>query len=124
VVATAGPKERTMKSIGMVLMLLLVGCNNPLDNSRDVKYKVTSTASTVDITFVNGSGSTVQNNGVEPPWEISFGGDVGDFVYVSAQMMEDGDHSVTVTIYSDGDVFETTTSTGPYAIATASGSLE
>ena len=113
-----------MRTRILLLVLFVVACSNPLDNSRDVRYKVTSTASEVDITFVNGSGDTVQNNGVEPPWEISFGADVGDFVYVSAQMMEGGDHSVTVTIYSDGHTFESNTSTGPYAIATASGTLD
>lgn len=113
-----------MKFIALGLLMLLAGCSNPLDNSRSVKYKVTSTAATVNVTFVNGSGDTVQNNGEEPPWEITFSADTGDFVYVSAQMMEDGDHSVTVTIYSDGDVFDTSTSTGPYAIASASGTLD
>jgi len=113
-----------MKPIAMVMVILLFGCSNPLDSSRDIKYKVTSTASSVDITFVNGSGDTVQNNDVEPPWEISFSGDAGDFVYASSQMLEDGDHSVTVTIYSDDNVFESNTSTGPYAIATASGTLD
>jgi len=109
-------------SMMLIAMLLLLNCDNPLDSSIDVKYKVTGTAETVDITYENRDGGTSQEADVEVPWSYSFTGHPGDFVYISAQN-QGSTGTVTVTILTDGDVVKTSTSEGAYVIATAHGSL-
>lgn len=112
---------RFIAGMGLIY-LALTGCDNPFDPSIDVKYKVTGTAATVDVTYENSSGGVSQESDVEVPWSYSFTGDPGDFVYISAQN-QGQTGTVTVTIYRDGDVFKTSTSEGAYVIATASGTL-
>lgn len=112
---------RVIAVLGLIYLALL-GCDNPLDSSIDVKYKVTGTAETVDVTYENSSGGVSQESDVEVPWSYSFTGEPGDFVYISAQN-QGQTGTVTVTIYRDGDVFKTSTSEGAYVIATASGTL-
>ncbi|MBL7087099.1 MAG: hypothetical protein ISS28_08435 [Candidatus Cloacimonetes bacterium] len=103
------------------LLFLIFGCEL-FDTSIDVEYKVTGTASRVDVTYENEGGGTSQESNVSVPWTYSFTGEPGDFVYISAQNQGQSG-SVTVTIYTDGDKFKTSTSSGAYVIATASGSL-
>jgi len=103
------------------ILFLMLGCEL-FDTSIDVEYKVTGTASRVDVTYENEDGGTSQEGNVSVPWTYSFTGDPGDFVYISAQNQGQSG-SVTVTIYTDGDNFKTSTSSGAYVIATASGSL-
>lgn len=112
------------KTIILIALLVLAtaSCDNPLDSSIKVKYKVTGTADTVDVTYENADGGTSQESDVDVPWSYSFTGEPGDFVYISAQN-QGQTGTVTVTIYTDGDVFKTSTSEGAYVIATASGSL-
>lgn len=111
-----------ISSLILLLGFLLFACDNPLDSSIDVEYKVTGTAETVSITYENSDGGCSQESDVSIPWSYSFTGESGDFVYISAQNQgETG--SVTVTIKTDGDVFKQSTSEGAYVIATASGSL-
>ena len=112
---------RAIAILGLIY-LAMIGCDNPLDSSIDVKYEVSGTASTVDVTYENSDGGTSQESDVEVPWSYSFTGHPGDFVYISAQN-QGQTGTVTVTIYNDGDVFKTSTSEGAYVIATASGSL-
>lgn len=106
----------------VLFVFALASCDNPLDSSINVKYKVTGTADTVDVTYENSDGGTSQESDVSVPWSYSFTGEPGDFVYISAQN-QGQTGTVTVTIYTDGDVFKTSTSEGAYVIATASGSL-
>ena len=115
-----------MRSVFVVIAALtlmqLTACSNPYDNSVDVEYRVTGTASLVDVTYVNKGGGTSQNDDVEVPWSYSFEGNRGDFVYISAQNQgETG--KVTVAIYRNGTIIESSTSEGAYVIATASGTL-
>lgn len=112
----------TMSLVCSYLFLAFTSCSNPLSNSVSVRYKVSGTAETVDITYENASGGTSQLSEVELPWSITFEANIGDFVYLSAQNQGD-EGSVTVTIYKNGDVFKQSTSEGAYVIATASGTL-
>lgn len=114
----------TMKKITVLLWLLLLffSCSSLFDTSYDVEYKVTGSASKVDITIENEDGGTSQYHDVPVPWSYTFKGEVGDFVYVSAQNQGQSG-TVTATIYRDGETFKTSTSSGAYVIATASGSL-
>jgi len=90
--------------------------------SPGVEYRVTGTCSRVDVTYQNSDGGTSQVTNKSLPWSYTFTGGTGDFVYVSAQNQEKNG-SVTCTIYRNGNVFKTSTSSGAYVIATASGSL-
>lgn len=109
-------------AIASLLVLASVACDNPLDSSIRVKYEVTGTANTVDVTYENEDGGTSQESDVSVPWSYTFDGEPGDFVYISAQNQGESG-SVTVTIYTDGDEFKSSTSEGSYVIATASGTL-
>ena len=100
-------------------MLLIAGCSL----EREVRYEVTGTAALVDITIENSSGGTSQYSDVAPPWAYDFSAMVDDFIYVSAQNAT-STGSVTATIKIDGDVYKSSTSSGAYVIATASGSVE
>jgi hypothetical protein len=75
----------------------------------------------------NAGGNTEQLSDVPLPWFTSFTVEVEKygyfFVYVSAQN-QGSSGTVTATIYRDGSVFETATSSGAYVIATASGSID
>jgi hypothetical protein len=108
-------------------LLFLSGCDDlqKIINSKigyDVTYSVTGTAAAVNLTIENEDSGTSQFSDEPLPWEYSFTGESGAFVYVSAQNQTDTG-SVTATIYCDGDKLKTSTSTGAYVITTASGSL-
>jgi len=86
-------------------------------------YKVTGTASTVNVTYKNANGGTEQQSNVIVPWSYSFEIEgYGDFVYISAQN-QGKSGSVTVSILANGNERKSSTSTGAYVIATASGSF-
>lgn len=110
-----------MKRLLLLSALLFSACSL-FDTTIDVEYRVTGSAETVDITISNEGGGTSQFSDQPVPWSYEFEGEEDDFVYVSAQNNgETG--SVAVTIYTDGDRFKTSTSSGAYVIASASGSL-
>lgn len=88
---------------------------------HDIKYEVTGTAASVSLTYENASGGTSQTSGTALPWVYTFSAKSGDFLYVSAQ--NDGaTGSVTAAVYENDSVVQTSTSSGAYVIATASGS--
>lgn len=89
-----------------------------------MKYEVLCTAipNLVSITIENEGGGTSQYTDVATPWNYQFEGSSGDFVYVSAQNQQDHGN-VTATIYINGGVFQTSTSSGAYVIASAYGSI-
>ena len=85
----------------------------------EVEYKITGTASRVFVTFTNATGGTEQYNNVSVPHTYRFDTFTDWFLYISAQNL--GEYgSVTVTIYLNGEVVATSTSSGAYVIATAS----
>jgi hypothetical protein len=87
-----------------------------------VEYEVTGTARAASLTLENDTGGTEQKT-VRIPWSQSYTGfGRGDFVYVSAQNEgESGGLTCRVTV--NGRVEFTSSSTGAYAICTASGSV-
>lgn len=97
-----------------------------------MKYVVTGTASTVNLTIENSSGGISQYSNNALPWEYDFSVSSSNssytFVYVSAQN-NGASGSVTSDIYvkksyeDDYSLFKTSTSNGSYVIATSSGSL-
>ena len=95
----------------------------PVDYSRAVVYEVTGSATLIFcITIENQDGGTSQYTDIVPPWTMNLSMYRGDFVYVSAQNGTDTG-TVTATIYVDGAVFKTSTSSGAYVIASAYGTL-
>lgn len=105
-----------------IIIGICASAGNELSKDHDVKYEVTGSASTVDVTYTNEDGGTSQLSDVTLPWSVSFTGDTLDFVYVSAQNQgETG--TVTATIYRDGEQFKSSTSSGAYVIASADGTL-
>jgi len=85
----------------------------------EVEYKITGTASRVSVTLNNATGGTEQYDNVSVPHTYSFDTFSDWFLYISAQ--NQGEYgSVTVTIYLNGEVVKTSTSSGAYVIATAS----
>ena len=111
-----------MVVVAFIAALVVTACGVTDRTTYQVKYEVTGTAQSASLTYQNKDGGTSQESDVVLPWTYSFEGESGDFVYISAQNSgETG--SVITTIYRDGDVFKTSTSTGAYVIASASGSL-
>lgn len=109
--------------IGLAVIIgVCLSAGNELSKDHDVKYEVTGSAQSVDITYQNEDGGTSQVSDVTLPWSITFTGDTLDFVYISAQNQgETG--TVTVTIYRDAEQFKSSTSSGAYVIASADGTL-
>jgi hypothetical protein len=124
-----------MKKILVIVVLiisLLIGCPSvtedqydvPVVKRTEVEYRVTCSAAPylVDITIENEDGGVSQFSDVVAPWSYSFTASKNDFVYVSAQNQQSSG-TITASIYTDGNLFKTSTSSGAYVIATAYGSI-
>jgi hypothetical protein len=85
-----------------------------------VRYEVTGTARTADLTL-EGSDGTVQQNDRPVPAAYERTATDGQFLYVSAQNKGTGE--ITCTIYVDDKPVKSSTSTGEYAICQADGRL-
>jgi len=84
-------------------------------------YEITGTADEVDVTLNNATGGTEQYSNVSIPKKYSYRSFTDSFFYISAQNQgENG--TVRVSIYVDGKLFKTSSSSGAYVIASASGS--
>lgn len=112
-------------------ILLVLGCEveEPICHDQtsyldyNVKYQVTGTAQTVNVTIVNTDVDKSQFKGIPTPWTYTFSSSYDTWVYCSAQNLGTSG-SVTVTIYVDDVQFEQSTRTGAYGSATASGSID
>ena len=107
-----------------ILSLFFITCEKDIQEPivYQVKYEITGSTTSVNITYENEQGGTSQVAEANVPWLTTFQRVKGSFVYLSAQNKLD-EGTVTVTIYRDGSSFKTSTSTGGYVIATASGLL-
>jgi len=120
--------SQVSKIVKVVLSILLLGaglsaCKNPLSPNREVTYHVTGTGR-ADVTYASSEGSTSQRNNVTLPWNsIMSSAQTGQFAYLSAQK-DNSSACVTLEIKVDGKKFESSLSCGPFAIATASGTLK
>jgi hypothetical protein len=103
--------------------IAFTGCEEPSEPSiLDVKYQVIGSAASFDITFRNEEGELIERNNASPPWDYSFQAEAGDTVYVSAQNLGQTG-SVCVRIWREGEIYKSSTCTGAYCTATASGTL-
>lgn len=84
----------------------------------DVKYAVTGTAGSVDITMSNASGGTEQFTKLLP-WSTTFHAPSGAFLYISAQNTGDSG-TVTAQILVDSKLIQESKSSGAYVIASVS----
>jgi hypothetical protein len=100
--------------------------------ARTVKYEVTSDGATLNsvtyLTVNDGASSQQQDNAVAAPWskEIAIQ-DAGLFtssIFSLVAQAGDGATTITCKITADGKVIQEATSTGPYAVATCSGSAD
>ena len=133
------PKNKKNILIGcgallVIFILIAVGIGTCLgDNSTDtytpsstpvsyptIVYEITGTATYASVTLNNGGGGTEQYSNVSIPWSYTEKSFSDNFLYVSAQNQGDRG-TVTVKIYVDGELFKTSTSSGAYVIASASG---
>lgn len=87
-----------------------------------VIYKITGSASSVDVTYQNADDQTTQDSAVGLPWTMNAPTATGSFVYISAQNQDDSG-TVTCEIDINGVVAVTNTSTGAYVIASCDGRL-
>lgn len=86
-----------------------------------VKYEIRGTARSVDITLNNPTGGTEQYSNAGLPSNFTYNDFKDNFLYISAQ--NQGEYgTVTVNILVNGILYKTSTSSGAYVIATASGS--
>ena len=117
-----------MKRLLFTILLIVYGvvaCCSEETNylNYTVKYQVTGTAKTVDLTIENEDGGTSQFSNRPVPWTYTFTSIYDTWVYCSAQNQgETG--SVITTIYVNDVKFKQSTSEGAYVIASASGSIE
>jgi len=118
-----------MKKIIILLFLSVLFLSCLHDEPKEIGYKVTCTSvsNTVWVTITNEDGDRLQFSDVATPWLYSFkiepSGKGRFSVYLSAQNQQDRG-TITCAIYVDGLQFKTSTSTGAYVIATASGIVE
>lgn len=108
----------------ITLAILSLSCNKQSTKPiiYTLKYEVTGSAASVDITYENADGGSSQITNSPIPWSTSFSRAAGEYVYISAQNRGYyGD--VTVTIYRNNTLFKTANSSGPHSIATVSGIL-
>jgi hypothetical protein len=85
-----------------------------------VVYEITGTAKYVDVTLNNSTGGTEQYTNVPIPKRYTYNSFPDYFLYISAQNTGESG-TVTVSIYVNGTLFKTSTSSGAYVIASASG---
>jgi hypothetical protein len=94
----------------------------PSPTVNTVRYEITGTAETVDVTLGNATGGCEQYSDVYLPRTFTYYDYTDNFVYISAQNNgETG--SVTVTIYVNDKLYKTSTSSGAFVIADASGGI-
>ncbi len=116
-------KSMMILSLAVFTSLALTGCSNPFDYSIQLRYEVTGSAESADITYENMNGGISQLTGISLPWSTTISADPGDYVYLAA--LNNGETgSVTVTIYDDGKVFRRATSQGSHVTASVSGVLD
>ena len=137
--AGAGVSPTSRIILGVLILLFLTGLailfgtkgkgiqvttstQPPPNPTPEVTYEVVGKTSSVDVTYMDGSGSIQQYSQYRVPFKVSFAAYRGAILSLSAQKDQSNGY-VTVNIYLDGDLFRTSTSRGPYVIASTSGRI-
>jgi hypothetical protein len=117
---TIAISRRLALALVVASQLASSGCD-ALTGASNIEYTVTGPSSTrVSITYQSSSDGSSQVSRAALPWSYSWKADRGDFLYVSAQIVEGGG-TVIASIYKDGDLVDSGQASGFAAIATASG---
>lgn len=108
-----------------LFMLTLTACGGgDQPGSASVSYSISGDGTTAaSLTYANATGGTEQKTVTLPttvPTSGTYSIPPGQFLYISAQN-QSSSGSVTVKIMINGNVWKQSTSSGAYAIATASG---
>src|ERR1041385_6771723 len=107
--------------VALLFTLALLCCGGGRSLSPDDAYKVTYRVDGnghASLTYANATGGTEQHT-VKLPWTITFNGQYGEHLYLSAQ--DKGDNSsVTASISVNGRIVKDATSTEEYGIASVS----
>jgi hypothetical protein len=99
-----------------------LGGSGGIGKAKTVEYQVTGAAKTASMTYQNDSGDSSQEGNQSIPYSKTVTIKGGGFAYISAQ--NDGaTGNVTCTIIVDGVQKESNTSSGPYSICQASGTV-
>jgi hypothetical protein len=129
-------KKRTLIGCGLLFFLLILlviilatclgGGKNSTRSTQiytgpEVLYEITGTTALVDVTLSNASGGIEQYSNAQVPSHYRFDNFPNYYLYISAQNQV-GAGTVTVSIYVNGKLYKTSTSSGAYVIATAYGS--
>ena len=92
-------------AIAILVVPFMLGCDTIKDvftGPSNAEYRASGTAALVSLTYETEDG-TEQIGSSALPWAYSRKADDGDFLSVSAQIIEGGDlDTVTVQIYKDG----------------------
>ncbi len=88
---------------------------------KSAVYAVRGTCSTASLTYQNEMGAANQQQGKDVPWSLHFAARTGDFLYVSAQCEDDSDETIEAEVSVDGETVESSSSSGRFVIASASG---
>jgi len=110
----------TTLAITCLFVMICIGTNiacQPMDN---VTYEVTGDADSVDVTLSNDTGGQEQYNDVPLPFRMDYGGFNERYVYLYAYNNGDSG-TITISIYVNGNLFKTATSSGPYTNAVVYG---
>jgi hypothetical protein len=105
----------------LVLFVIFTSCDSL--SSSEVKYVVECNPSGFDVTYQNSSGGTAQQKIISSSWRHTFTASNGDFVYVSAQAMNENT-VISTKIYYKNKLFKSTTSYGDYVISEVHGLLD
>ena len=109
-------------AVTLLAIISISACDKePLSASITVKYEVTGTAEKVNIDYIDSTGDLVIINNISLPWELTFSGNSGDAVFLSAKRTGTNG-TVTVSIYKDAVLLDQTTSSDG-TTAEASGTL-
>lgn len=104
---------------GIVLFNVFKGTGSG-GETHTIRYEVTG-ASSASITYQTGSQDSAQQTDASVPWQDTETMGGGDFYYVSAQ--NSGGGTIVCSVDIDGTQVDTNSSSGQYAICTASGSV-
>jgi len=117
-----------------LLFFVLFGCIDIENGGKKnfkvarIKYEITGTAYSANITLTNPNGGIEQHDIKLPgSYEFSIPIKRGSFDYYHAMLSAQNNGSrgsVTVTIYVNGEKFRTATSQGAYVIASVDGAVE
>jgi hypothetical protein len=105
----------------LISITILTSCDR--FSGGEVKYVVDCSPNGFDITYQNSSGNTAQQEINSGSWTYTFNGNHGDFVYISAQAMNENT-IISTKIYYKDKLFKSSTSYGDYIISEAYGSLK